>query len=356
MTALPRLVRRGVRDLLRGYRATGADLPFGNPLSAHGVAMEGYFWRVTHPVTGRVVVALIGVNRDRAGGHWATLGLAAHPSPFLRVEAAPEAYAAPSGLAVGAGTAFVADDTGVQVDFGPGARLRFVVADPLPWPRAGLGGSSVFQVVPALNQYWHPWLLGGTVTGEAEIGDETWSLDGGTVYAEKNWGREGFPDSWWWGQAQGFTDAEACVAFAGGEVTAGPLRTEVTALVVRLPSGEVIRLGNPGVSPVSARVTDEAWDLHGRSLSGWEVEVSAYAPLASAHVLPVPLPSERRNTAGAIEHLGGTLCIMVKHRGSLVWEGRSDLAGLEHGGLARAEVELRRRAIPPGATHAPPMD
>lgn len=25
------------------YRVSGADLPFGNPLAGHGVAMEGYF-------------------------------------------------------------------------------------------------------------------------------------------------------------------------------------------------------------------------------------------------------------------------------------------------------------------------
>jgi tocopherol cyclase len=57
--------------------------------------------------------------------------------------------------------------------------------------------------VPALNQYWHPWLLGGRATGTVSMDGETWSLDGAQVYAEKNWGKEGFPEAWWWGQAQG---------------------------------------------------------------------------------------------------------------------------------------------------------
>ncbi len=36
---------------------------------------------------------------------------------------------------------------------------------------------------------------------------------GADVYGEKNWGTEGFPDSWWWGQAQAFDDGtDACVA------------------------------------------------------------------------------------------------------------------------------------------------
>ena len=196
----------------------------------------------------------------------------------------------------------------------------------------------------------------GVVHGDAEVGDERWSLDGATVYGEKNWGKEGFPDAWWWGQAQAFADPGACVAFAGGQVHSGPLRTEVTAVVVRLPDASVIRLGNPGTSPVTARVTDTTWDLHGRSLAGWEVDISGYAALGDAHVLPVPLPSERRNTAGALEHLGATMSVTLRRRGVLVWEGRADLAALEHGGLARAETELRRRGIPAsaGATHAAP--
>ncbi|AXH96568.1 hypothetical protein DV701_10935 [Ornithinimicrobium avium] len=55
------------------------------------------------------------------------------------------------------------------------------------------------------------------------------------------------------GRAHGFDEPGACVAFAGGRVHARPLgmplRTEVTALVVRLPSGRVLRLGDPGLTP-----------------------------------------------------------------------------------------------------------
>jgi hypothetical protein len=32
--------------------------------------MEGYFWRITDADRGRSLIALIGVNRDRVGGHW----------------------------------------------------------------------------------------------------------------------------------------------------------------------------------------------------------------------------------------------------------------------------------------------
>ena len=53
--------------LVAAYRRTGADLPFGDPLPSHGSDMEGWFWRVTDSASGRVVVALCGVNRHAAG-------------------------------------------------------------------------------------------------------------------------------------------------------------------------------------------------------------------------------------------------------------------------------------------------
>lgn len=337
------------------YRATGADLPYGDPLRAHGVAMEGYFWRVTDRGRNRSLIVLAGINRGPRGP-WATLGLAAYPNPVLAVTAHDDAWADPARLGLHAGAAFVATADHVAVDLGPGARLDLSISRPCTWPRRRAGGSSGFHSVPGLNQYWHPWLLSGTATGTATVGEEEWSLDGAEVYAEKNWGREGFPNSWWWGQANGFDEPGACVAFAGGEVTAGPLATEVTALVVRLPDGTVLRQGNPGSSPVAADVSDERWTLSGRSLAGWRIDVDATAPLSAAHVLPVPLPSEHRNTAGAIEHLGGQLHVAVRHGKSLVWEGTSPIAGLEHGGLERAEKELRRRGVEVGSVGAAPID
>ena len=121
------------RNLWTRYRASGADLPFGNPLAAHGVAMEGYFWRFTQPGTGRVVIALCGVNRaDDSGGpgsHWATLGLAAHPGGFLRTAAHPVAASDPDRLGASAGDVFCGDSERVWMDLGDDARLRQVLSN-----------------------------------------------------------------------------------------------------------------------------------------------------------------------------------------------------------------------------------
>lgn len=338
--------------LLDAYRSTGADLPYGDPGTAHGVAMEGYFWRFSDPRTGRVVIALNGVNRA-PDGHWATLGVAAHPSGFLRTVEHPEGAADPRALGASAGAAFHGTRERLRVDLGADARIGVAVRDQAPWPRRRFGGSSIFQMVPALNQYWHPWLLCGRAYGEAQLGGETIELDGWATYGEKNWGRGGFPDSWWWGQAHGFGEPGACVAFAGGEVSAGPLHTTVTALVVRLPDGQVIRLGDPVVTPVDAEVSDESWRLRGRGF-GWRIEVEGAGDLGAAHVLPVPLPAERRNIPGAIEHLGATMRVRVEREGSVVWEDRSELAALEHGGIERARAEILRRGGTERDKDAPP--
>ena len=330
------------RQAMATYRASGADLPFGDPLPAHGVAMEGYFWRFTDPLTGRVLITLAGVNRSDPDTHWSTLGLASHPNGFLRTIAHPEGVASTTGLGVHAGDAFSGTTDKVHVQLARDALLSATITDAVPWPRSVVGGSSIFQSVPGLNQYWHPWLLGGSAHGRAVVGDDVWEIDGWSVYAEKNWGKGGFPDSWWWGQAQGFKDPRVCVAFAGGEVSAGRLHTTVTALVVLLPGGRLLRLGDPVVSPVHAEVTDEQWVLRGRSAQ-WQVDVDAHGALDRAHVLPVPLPTERRNVPGAIEHLGATMTVTVRHRGEQVWQGTSRLAALEHGGIDRARAEVQRR-------------
>ncbi|WP_207203709.1 hypothetical protein [Actinomyces minihominis] len=60
--------------LLKRYRATGADFPFGDPTKAHrGVAMEGYFWHITEREAGRTLIALCGANRGPEGP-WVTIG------------------------------------------------------------------------------------------------------------------------------------------------------------------------------------------------------------------------------------------------------------------------------------------
>src|SRR6201999_2121718 len=136
------------------------------------------------------------------------------------------------------------------------------------------------------------------------------------VYAEKNWGAGGFPRRWWWGQAHGFADPDACVAFAGGDVELGPATLSATALVVCF-GGRLVRLRHPVTSPVRAAAGDGRWRLRGRS-ARWSVTVDAAAAPGDAHVLPVPLIDQGRSVPGALEHLAGELRVVVRERRRVV--------------------------------------
>jgi Tocopherol cyclase len=321
----------------RAYRSTGADRPYGDPRRAHGVAMEGYFWRFSDPRSGRVVVALCGVSRT-GDASWATVALAGHPGGLLRSADVRRAGADPKRLGVWAGgDAFRGDAERVRVDLGADAQLDVRIRDPRPWPRRAFGGLGLAHAVPGLEQYWHPYLLGGRARGRAIIGDEVFDLDDFHIYAEKNWGAGGFPDRWWWGQAHGFQDPEACVAFAGGDVPLGRLTLSATALVVRFDDA-LVRLGQPFSSPVSAEVDDGRWRLRGRS-ARWSVEVEANAIAREAHMLPVPHPSVGYSVPGARENLAGVLRVTVRRRGRVVFADESRLAGLEYGSVAHVKGE-----------------
>jgi hypothetical protein len=310
--------------MLAAYRRTGADPPFGDPRGYHGVGMEGHFWRITQPATGVVVVAIVAISRDAAGEPWAMASLAAHPGVAVRSATLREAWAAQRGLAFTAGEAIVADERSLRMAFDD-ARLEVSFADPLLWPRRAFGALGPAHAIPGLSQYWHPWLLRARVTGCARVGGAEIDLDGAVAYAEKNWGTGGMPPRWWWGQAHGFDRPDVCVAFAGGRAGVGPIRMTATALVVALGS-EVRTVVRPP-RPLEVAVDERSWRL-----SGGGIELEGHADPVSPHLLPVPVPHERRRLDDwAPQHLAATLRLKVRRRGRTLYEGTSHLAGLELG-------------------------
>jgi len=328
-------VRGGVARVRSAYRAWGADLPFGDLPAHHGVALEGYFWRVSDIGGGGVVIALLGVCRDGDGRSWATAALAGHPGGVVRRAMLDHAIGDPDRLAVrGAsadGGAWVcADEREVTFVLGDDAHLALEVERPVGWPgRRALGGTGPAQLVPGLSQYWHPWLLDGVARGAARLGERTWSLDGARIYAEKNWGGGGFPAAWWWGQAHGFAREDATVAFAGGRAGLGPLRLTATSVVVRA-GREVVRLTRPpGLLRVD--VVPGRWSIAGRT-GRHTLELEGAATPAAAHRLPVPLPAQRRELPeGSAQHLAGELRVVLRRGRRTILDDTSRLAGLELG-------------------------
>src|SRR4051794_17219557 len=320
--------------MLTRYRATGADLPFMDPRGYHGVAMEGYFWRITHVPSGTVLVVLAGVNRDGGGQTWGTVGLAAHPGGFARSVAVDEATGALRGIGVWAGedgrTSLRASDAGLARDLRPDARLDAHFADAVGWPAGGaFGGIGAAQSIPGLSQYWHPHMLGGRVSGSARIGGREIDLDGATIYGEKNWGRGGFPPAWWWGQAHGFERDDVCVAFAGGRAGIGGLKGLSTSLGVRIGDA-VVRAVRP-LPPMSVDVGYRGWHFRART-ARHTIELEGQANGTPPHALPIPIAAERRNLEGAAaQYLASEVRLHVRRGRRTLFSGESALAGLERG-------------------------
>lgn len=315
--------------MLTAYRAAGAEPPFGDPSRYRGAGIEGYFWRLTDVASGRVVVVLAAVSRDRAGAPWGLVAMAAHPGGLVRSAASSLAHGDQHGPGLRVGGLLNAEPSRLRVDLGPGARVDATFLDRSGWPRRALGAMGPAQLIPGLSQYWHPHMLRAAVRGTAELGEATWHLDGATAYAEKNWGPGGMPASWWWGQAHGFDREDVTVAFAGGPATWGALRLTGTALVVALGDG-IVRLVRPLV-PMAVAVDASGWRLRART-PRHHVEVEATADRATPHLLPVPVVGERRHVDGVSpQYLAGRLHLHVSRRGRILYEGESALAGLERG-------------------------
>jgi hypothetical protein len=289
--------------------------------------MEGYYWRFADETSGRAVVALCGVCRA-GDGSWAVVALAAHPGGFVRWVNAPRAWADPGGLGVvawgeGAAVVFRGSPDRLEVDLGPGARLDVALEDREGWRARAFGALGVAQLAPGLPQYWHPHLLAARVRGAAELGDVAVDLGGFTAYAEKNWGST-FPGEWWWGQA-GLGGVGAMAAFAGGRLRG---RFAASGLVVRLSGARILRLAPPAAF-VTADVGGSAWRLRARTpRHAVVIEGEGAGP---PHILPVPVPAERRAVMRSEQHLAGRLLVEVRRGRRTLLREESALAGLEHG-------------------------
>ncbi len=288
--------------------------------------MEGWFWRLSDPHDGRVVVALCSANRHH-DGDWATAAIALHPGGVVRA-------AAIGGVSADRTRFSVKAQQGSDLVDAGGGQLSMVIddceldltfSDAYQWPKA-FGGGGMFSSVPFLNQYWHPYCLGGKASGTVTHGEQRWTFADATLYCERNWG-SGFPLRWWWGQAHDFGGADVSVAFSGGLLELGPLQREVTGVVVRL-GHRVLRITPPAL--VSCSCDGQRWQIDART-ARYRIELDGRGDGAGPHVLPVPLPAERRNIDTDYEFLAGTLRCRVREWGRTIFSGTSKLAGLEIG-------------------------
>jgi hypothetical protein len=93
--------------------------------------------------------------------------------------------------------------------------------------------------------------------------------------------------------------------------------------------GRTLRLVPP-LARTTVSLAQDAWRL--RAYDGrHRIELEAHADGSHAHVLPVPLPAERRTALNSRHHLAGRLELTVSRGRRTLFRGESSLAGLERG-------------------------
>ena len=304
--------------LRAAYRRTGADAPWHDPRGAHGVPMEGWYWRLVTD-DGGVVVALCGVVTGPDG----TEALAALATGDGGVVTARGRGAAADRRTLGLEVPGLvrASPSLLELAVAPGEALHLRMAGGA-WPRRATGGLGPAGWLPGLSQYWHPHTLAAPARGTLTRAGRPRAVRG-LLYAEKNWG-PGFPSRWWWAQAH---DADTLVAVAGGRLQAGPAALHATALVLR-HGGRLLRVVAPA-GLVRTRVGDGTWRFRGWTARD-RVEVEGRPGARAAARLPVPAAAGL--PGGTVDqHLAGSLHVRWRRDGRLVVDREIGPAGLEDG-------------------------
>ena len=182
--------------------------------------MEGYFWRLTHVPSGAVIIVLVRASTATAkAGPGARSASPATPAASRARSPSggrrPIAAASASSPATAGSRGCAPTSTHCQSTSAP--TRGWTCASPTRCSGRALrsAASGRRRRSRGLSQY---------VSGRARLGERALALDGAVVYAEQNRGRDGFPPSWWWGQAHGFARDDVCVAFAAAAPASGGCR------------------------------------------------------------------------------------------------------------------------------------
>ncbi len=179
------------RPLVHAYRRTGADIPFGDPSPSHGREMEGWFWRLTDPATGRVVVALCSVNQN-PDGNWATVAVALHPGGIVHSAALDYAETQLSRFTVDAGIEsggrMSARPDGLHIDLDDvHVNLRFT--DPFTWPKVARRRRHRFRRSRSSTSTGIPTFWAEVQAAQSNSKDTVWTFDDAQLYAGTELGR-----------------------------------------------------------------------------------------------------------------------------------------------------------------------
>ena len=291
--------------------------------------MEGYYWRFADPASGRAIDRAVRRLPRARTGRGRLVALAAHPGGFVRWRDAPRRVGRPATRSAspprrrGGRAARVASGA-LRLDLGADARLEAALEGRVGWPRRALGGARRRpRRARAAAVLASRTCSAARVRGEALLGGEPRRLDGAEAYAEKNWGAR-VPRALVVGPGRRFGD--------GGD---GRVRRRPAAAGRWPPRALVVRAGGEVAAPARRRRASHArWPRRrraggaGRGRRAARSSSRARPPRAAPHVLPVPVPAERRAVELRSEHhLAGGCAPCVRRGRRVVLREESALAG-----------------------------
>jgi hypothetical protein len=108
-----------------------------------------------------------------------------------------------------------------------------------------------------------------------------------------------------------------------------PSRSPAAACAARSPPRTPADLGRDERGG-RAEVGGGSWRLRARSAL-WRLTLEGEGDGPPPHILPVPVPAERRSELRSRQHLAGRIRVVARRGSRVVLREESPLAGLEHG-------------------------
>ena len=224
-------------------------------------------------------------------------------------------------------TPFAADERSLHVDLCEDGRLDVDLLRP-----AALAAARVRRARAGAGRAWPQPVLAPVApararsAGSARVGDATIDLDGAVGLRREELGRGRHAAGVVVGPGARLRPTPTCAspspAGAPAWAASGPRRRRSwwpSATRCAASCAPCARCASPSTSAAGA------WPAAG-------IEVEAHADGVAPHLLPVPVPHERRRLDDwAPQHLTGSLRLSVRRGGRTLYEGTSALAGLERG-------------------------
>ena len=224
-------------DPYESYVSPDLDWPTLDPNRYHwdGISnpyYEGWYYRVTEPLTGRSYFFIYGVQNPGTRGETRSGGFVYvqrddGQRAFLITDL-NDFWASKAECNILVGNAKATEDriTGTIATDNGKISWDLSLSGDVEWTDT----MGILTNIPGIAVNWHVDSLIGQATGTVHWEEETTIFESAPAYQDHNWG-DVFPSSWLWLQALRFTDPNEGLALAGGPIALGPLVSSAMMII-----------------------------------------------------------------------------------------------------------------------------